>query len=463
MRQSKYWYAIGGCLVVLAGAASLIFALYAKSPAHAAQNPTGVFAPYVDTSLYSTQITSLASVEQQTGVKNYTLAFMLNGGGTCNAEWNGDISLNQPDDPTQKSISVNINSNIQDLRSSGGNVIISFGGANGTELAQSCTDVNSLEQQYQAVISKYQVTQLDFDVENNAVTDQASIDRRNQALAALQAQNKNLLIDYTLPVLPTGLTQDGLNVIQSAIKYNVNINIVNGMAMDYGTGIDTNPSPGNMGNMAEQVGQSLHDRLQPLYSSKSSAQIWSMVGITPMIGQNDNQQEIFTPQDAAALEGWAAQQGVGLLSLWSMARDVACPGGATGSASPTCSSVAQQPFDYSKTFNQFASGSIAPAPTSTSTSAPTPTPTPAPTTTPTSTPTTTPTTTPTSTPPVQGTPQGGIQAWKADNSNPPLYNPGDEVTYNGNTYKCLRQIWGETQWAPDAPGIASNFWQQVNG
>lgn len=463
---------IEGILVAFILVAPLIASANKQAPsvanvAHADQLSSRIFAPYMDTSLYSTQVTSLTNVKKQAGVYYYTLAFMLNGGGTCNAEWNGDVALDKADDPTQKSIGANIESNINDLRSNGGDAIISFGGANGTELAQSCTDVGSLEQQYLNVVTKYEVIMLDFDIEGGALSDQASIDRRNQALAALQAQDGDITIDYTLPVLPTGLTQDGLNVLKSAIKYHVNVNIVNGMAMDYGSGPDPNPSPGKMGDMAEQVGQSLHDQLKTLYSDKTDAQLWSMVGITPMIGQNDNQQEIFTIQDANELEGWAKQHNIGLLSFWSLARDTACSGGSTGSASPTCSDVSQQPFDFSKIFNMFAGTSLLSSSCSVASSTVSPTATVSSTATPIACPRPTATLTvdlsPTTTLVTTSTAQGkGIQAWVGNNSNPPLYNPGDEVTYNGHTYKCLRQIWGETQWPPDAPGIADNFWQQIS-
>jgi serine/threonine protein kinase len=75
--------------------------------------------------------------------------------------------------------------------------------------------------------------------------------------------------------------------------------------------------------------------------------------------------------------------------------------------------------------------------------------------------------TPTSTPtPGTGTltstptPQGSIQPWTVNNTH--LYEPGDEVTYNGHTYICLREIWAEAQWAPDAPGIINDYWKEVD-
>ena len=67
---------------------------------------------------------------------------------------------------------------------------------------------------YQTVVTDYNLTHIDFDIEGAAVADHASIDRRSQALAALQqteaAAGKPLTIWFTLPALPTALTADGL-------------------------------------------------------------------------------------------------------------------------------------------------------------------------------------------------------------------------------------------------------------
>src|SRR5678816_4923408 len=81
-----------------------------------------------------------------------------------------------------------------------------------------CTSVSSLQAAYQAVLNKYSVNsstpvRLDFDIEGGATTDTASIDRRNQALVGLKNANPNLVISYTLPVLPTGLVASGVNIL----------------------------------------------------------------------------------------------------------------------------------------------------------------------------------------------------------------------------------------------------------
>ena len=53
----------------------------------------------------------------------------------------------------------------------GGDVIISFGGANGVELAQSCTTVTALANAYQSIIDRYLLTSVDFDIEGGAISD----------------------------------------------------------------------------------------------------------------------------------------------------------------------------------------------------------------------------------------------------------------------------------------------------
>jgi len=146
-------------------------------------------------------------------------------------------------------------------------------------------------------------------------------------------------------VLPTGLTQDGLNVIQDAISKGVKLKTVNVMAMDYGQ------PDSQMGQDAINAGTATAKQLQSLYPELSSSQALAMVGVTPMIGVNDTQGETFSLNDAQLLLNWARSNGVGFLSMWSATRDSACVDGST-SAEPTCSGVSQQPFAFSEIFKQ---------------------------------------------------------------------------------------------------------------
>src|SRR5882672_7766936 len=114
-------------------AAGLMFAT--SSPAAAAANPGPGFpahyaAPYAEMWLSPSVMTTAASA---TGNKFYTLAFVISGGG-CSAALNGDTAITD----------AGWNSAVNTLRASGGDVIASFGGASGTELAQACTSVSTL-------------------------------------------------------------------------------------------------------------------------------------------------------------------------------------------------------------------------------------------------------------------------------------------------------------------------------
>ena len=72
----------------------------------------------------------------------------------------------------------------------------------GGELAQTCTSVSSLTAAYANVVNTYGVDRLDFDIEGATLSDTAANNRRNQALAALQAENPAVQVDYTLAVAP---------------------------------------------------------------------------------------------------------------------------------------------------------------------------------------------------------------------------------------------------------------------
>ncbi len=301
------------------------------------------FAPYVDMTLYPQF--SLGQAAQTAGIKHFTLAFIVSGGG-CNAAWGGVTALNDPF----------ITTSLANLKAAGGDAIVSFGGEAGQELAATCSTVSALAAQYQSVIDQYGIRDLDFDIEGAAIADTTSINRRFQALAQIQAAGlaagKPVHVSLTLPVMPTGLTQDGLNVIRSAIANGVEVGQVNVMAMDY---FDPSLSyAGHMGDLAIQAAQSTHDQLATLYPGKSDAQLWAMVGVTPMIGINDDNQEVFTTADAAKLATFANSKGLGRLAFWSANRDAPCPA-PTQWTSNTCSGVSDPAWAFSKALETFPS------------------------------------------------------------------------------------------------------------
>jgi len=301
-----------------------------------------VFAPYVDMGL--TADWQLLTIQQQSGIKVFTLGFVVGNGG-CTPTWGG-VGATVANDTLPNGTT--ILSLVQGVRAAGGDVIISFGGASGTELALGCTTVSSLQAAYQAVLNKYSVNsstpvRLDFDIEGGATTDQTSINRRNQALVGLKNANPGLVISYTLPVLPTGLVASGVNILNSVKTAGLNLNVVNIMAMDYGS---ANDNGGQMGLSAQQAATNTHNQVV-------AAGLTASIGVTPMIGINDVNTEIFQLADATSLLNFAnANSYITRLSYWSVARDNgSCPN--QGFASPSCSGISQSNWAFANILKPF--------------------------------------------------------------------------------------------------------------
>ena len=240
---------------------------------------------------------------------------------------------------------------ISALRAAGGDVRVSFGGQAGSELAQACTSVSALAAAYQQVISAYGLNKIDFDIEGAAIADTAANTRRDQALAQLQARDQGLQVSFTLPVLPSGLTQDGIGLLTGAVSAKVQIFAVNVMAMDYGDANAPNPS-GMMGTYAIDAATATDGQIASVLGITAPA-AWSKVAVTPMIGVNDQADEIFTLSDAQQLVSLAASKHLAWLSMWSAGRDQECSGGAQASAQPTCSSIVQAPLAFMTALGQY--------------------------------------------------------------------------------------------------------------
>ncbi|MGW6905886.1 glycoside hydrolase family 18 protein [Streptomyces sp. NPDC054940] len=292
---------------------------------------TAGFAPYIDTSLYPAF--DLLASAQATGVKDYNLAFVTDGGG-CTPKWGGVTDLGSDAVAAQ----------IGDLRAKGGDVRVSFGGAAGSELATTCSSADALAAAYTKVVDAYKLTKVDFDVEGGALPDKAANTRRAQAIAKLQKAHPDLDVSFTLPVMPEGLTQPGVDLLADAKQNGVKIDTVNIMAMDYGPAYS-----GDMGTYAEQAATATQAQVKSVLGLSDSA-AWKTVAVTPMIGVNDVTTEIFKVDDATQLVNFAKSKGLGWLSMWSATRDKQCPGGEKPAADATCSSILQEKFAFSKAF-----------------------------------------------------------------------------------------------------------------
>jgi chitinase len=292
IRSGRVRLAVGAVAATGLAAGGVLLAA-GSSEAAGTTLPAHYAAPYLQ--IASSDAGDMAKDMSASGDKYYTLAFLTPKSG-CTPEWedNGD-SLGA------------FTSQISALQSAGGNVLISFGGASGGELAQTCTSVSKLEAVYANVVKTYGVTRLDFDIEGSVLDDSSANSRRDQALAKLQAADPSVQIDFTIPVDPTGLESNAVNLLKGAKSAGVKVTIVNIMTMDFGDG--QNPL-----NDAESAATATEKQIHTVYGGSSSAD-WGMLGLTPIAGQNDDK-ENFTQSNAKTLESFAASHGVGELAFW---------------------------------------------------------------------------------------------------------------------------------------------------
>jgi Glycosyl hydrolases family 18 len=327
--------------------------------------PAHIFAPYFQA--YQSGV-SPAALSDASGAKYLTMAFLQTATtGSCDILWNGD--------PTTPVTQSTFGADIAKIRARGGDVVPSFGGFSAddtaTEIADSCTDVNKIAAAYEKVVATYNVNRLDMDIEDNSLTNVAGIERRSRAINLLQQWGKrhgrNVQIVYTIPTNVSGIDDTGFAVLQSAVKYHVDLDVVNIMTFDY-YDYDpvTHPQAHNMAADTKTAANALIVSLHQIYPHTPTARLWRMVGITEMVGNDDygsggepGPLETFTVANARTVASWAQSLHIAELSFWALARDRTSDGtpdcvlGTVGG--DTCSGVKQSAWQFSHIFEQFTS------------------------------------------------------------------------------------------------------------
>ncbi|MCL2516531.1 MAG: carbohydrate-binding protein [Microbacteriaceae bacterium] len=316
------------------------------------------FAPYVDvTATPQYAFENLASTHTEDSVLSFVVAASAT---DCTPSWGGVETLGAA------SGDLDLDRRIARTRQQGGDIAVSFGGQANTELALACTSADALQRAYAAVLDRYDASTADFDIEGDAISDTASVDRRAEAVARLQQQRRDagdeLAVWLTLPATPDGLTPDGQAVVTAMLSAGVDLAGVNVMTMNYGESL---PAGTSMLEGSEQALTQTHRQLGILYQRHhtplTSATLWRKIGATPMIGQNDVAGETFTLGDAVKLNAFARQQGIGRMSMWSANRDRSCSANYVDVTivSDACSGVAQGSATFAATLGKGFSQRIA--------------------------------------------------------------------------------------------------------
>ena len=279
------------------------------------------FAAYVDVTA-----TPTFAFEQMgaTANRDAVLSFIVSStSDPCTPTWGTAYSLDQA------GASLDLDRRIARLQQQGGSVAISFGGLANKELAVGCTNPAKLLAAYQSVIDRYNINTIDLDLELANLTNTDAAVRRAEAIAKLQAERrakgKELAVWVTLPVAPQGLDQDGTNAVAQLLAQGVDLAGVNVMTMDYGSSLTSGQT---MLSASESALSETARQLGILYQQAgihlNTATIWAKLGATPMIGQNDTPDEVFTLDNASGLNQFARSHGMGRMSMWSANRDITC-------------------------------------------------------------------------------------------------------------------------------------------
>ena len=341
---------LGIVVLVVVAVVGIAFTGLRKAVADSEPRAASWSVPYVDVTL--TPIYQFQD-PQSNPSRDVALAFVVaDPDDPCVPSWGGFYSLDEAADELE------LDRRIAQLRAAGGDVTISFGGRDGAELAMACTDPSELQAAYREVIERYDAEIIDLDIEGDALTDTASVQRRVAALAAVQQEREDagepLDVWLTLPVAPSGLTADGQAVLQAALDGGLELLGVNVMTMDFG---DAAHPTKDMLSASKRALEATADQVGAAYARigtrLTEAERWAHLGATPMIGQNDVDGEVFTLADAEAFTAFARSRGVARVSMWSLNRDYPCPATFNDVAvhSNTCSGVPQEPLAFASMFS----------------------------------------------------------------------------------------------------------------
>lgn len=308
-------------LVLSVGAAAGV-PWYLASERANAPAPAGPrwFGSYLDvTAVHGSAATAVDEAVDGTVLLSFIVA---EDAGSCEPSWGAAYNL------TDAGRELDLDRRIDRMRRDGAHVAVSFGGALNTELAVACDTVPSLTSAYRAVLDRYRISTMDLDLEASNLSDEVAGARRAEAVARLQQARERagdpLDVWVTLPVATDGLTAEGLAAVRLLVDGGVDLAGVNVMTMDYGTDLGGR----SMAETSISALTTVSDQLTRLYAerrlSMPGGDAWSMLGATPMIGQNDVRDEVFTMRDARTLNAFAQEKQLARLSMWSLNRDRTC-------------------------------------------------------------------------------------------------------------------------------------------
>ncbi|WP_425266111.1 cellulose binding domain-containing protein [Amycolatopsis regifaucium] len=266
------------------------------------------------------------TVMNATGIKWFTMAFILSSGG-CNPAWDGSR-------PLQGGVDANA---IAQIKAAGGQIVPSFGGWSGNKLGPNCSTPEALAGAYQKVIDAYGLKAIDIDIENTDEFENAVVqDRVLNALKIVKANNPGIQTILTFGTTTSGPNSWGQRLIDQSKALNAGIDVYTIMPFDFGGGADM------YGNTISAA-NGLRDKLKSTFGW-NDATAYGHLGISGMNGLSD-QRELTSLDTWTRITNWAKTNKIARLAFWSTNRDRGCP---NGGVAENCSGIAQNDWDFTR-------------------------------------------------------------------------------------------------------------------
>jgi len=291
-----------------------------------ARRPAGKVAPYLY--LGWGRPPSATDVMHRTGVRDFTLSFVLSDGG-CRPMWDGERPLRGGRDLAT----------IHAIRRAGGDVVVSFGGWSGKKLGERCATAAALAGAYEKVIDAYRLKAIDVDIEHTEIASGTVRQRVVDALDLVRSdETRPIEIYVTIGTATDGPDGPALDLITRAAAAGLVVDGWTIMPFDFGRPIR------DMGRVTIRAAEGLKADLMTAYAESARAAYRSM-GISSMNGQTDESDETVTLRDFRTMLRYVRAHHMARFTFWSLNRDRPCGGRRSADA---CSGIPQRPWAFTK-------------------------------------------------------------------------------------------------------------------
>lgn len=295
--------------------------------------PASLLAPFVDMVAWVNSSTygingapNLGLITDEIGCTYYNLGFIradstkpTEADGTIRWGWGGYYDLSERgNDGYQYE---GIKKAIADVRSRGGDVIVSFGGQLGNSPWTDSQNVDKLAQMYMEVIDAYQLKRIDLDIEENNQGYDNNF-KNAQAIRRVQEQT-GVEVSLTIPIMPYGWDAKQLNLIRAYIGAGVELKMINSMTMCYGyNAVGTNETFGDASIRAlKNANYQLVELFAEFGIEMSNEWAYKLMGATVDIGYENSSNPIFTVSETKQVAEFCKEVGIGMYSFWCVNRD----------------------------------------------------------------------------------------------------------------------------------------------